>query len=250
LLIDVHCHIDDKVFDEDRDEVVDRARDMIILNAGVDPSSNRRTLQIAEKYSNVKACLGLHPEYISKFSNELIEKEIAWIRNNSTRIIAISEIGLDYYWVKDEDQRQRQRKLFRTMLELADELGMPVITHSRDATKDTLEILSEYPQLRVVLHGFSELDNRGFPVSVAPNIYRNKAKQRQVTALPLEALLTETDSPLLGIDPKERNEPSNVAQVIEKIAELKKLNTEKVASTIARNASAFFGDAIFSQVKS
>jgi TatD DNase family protein len=132
------------------------------------------------------------------------------------------------------------------MLKLADELNLPVITHSRDATNDTLKILSEYPKLRIILHGFSEPDNKGYLVSVAPNIYRNKTKQRQVVGLPLEALLTETDSPLLGISPKKRNEPANVTKVIEKIAELKKIDTEKVGTAIVANARKFFGESVFS----
>jgi TatD DNase family protein len=245
LLIDVHCHIDDESFDRDRDQVIERARDILILNAGVDPMSNRKTLEIAEKYSNVRACLGLHPEFIAKFSDDLIAKETVWIREHEKQIVAISEIGLDYYWVKDENQRIREKDLFRKMLRLADELGLPVIIHSREAANDTMSILLEFRQLRVILHGFSEADNRGYLVSVAPNIYRNKAKQRQVEKIPLRELLTETDSPLLGIVPKERNEPANVVKVIDKIAELKNLPKEEVTQSISENASRFFGETIF-----
>lgn len=244
LFVDVHCHIDDQAFDDDRDEVVKRASDVTMLNAGVDPPSNRKTLEIAKRYSNVKACLGLHPEFIVKFLDEAIEKEIAWIRGQEKHIVVISEIGLDYYWVKDEKQRERQRILFRKMLNLAEELNLPVIVHSREAVADTLAILDEFPSLRVVLHGFSDLNNKGYPVSVAPSIYRNKGKQRQVLALPTKALLTETDSPLLGIDPKQRNEPMNVLKVIEKIAELKNLNQEEARTAILQNAEGILGDVI------
>jgi len=249
LLIDVHCHIDDESFERDRDQVIQRAKDVLILNAGVDPLSNRKTLEIAEKYSNVRACLGLHPEFIAKFSDDLITKEIKWIREHEKQIVAISEIGLDYYWVKDESQRIREKDLFRKMLWLADELSLPVIIHSREAANDTMTILSEFRQLRVILHGYSEPDNRGYLVSVAPNIYRNKAKQRQVEKLPLSELLTETDSPLLGIVPKERNEPANVVKVIDKIAELKNLQKDEVTRSISQNASRFFGDTIFRSVR-
>jgi TatD DNase family protein len=244
----VHCHIDDKSFEHDRDQVIKRAKDILILNAGVDPASNRKTLEIAGKYANVRACLGLHPEFISKFSDELIVNETKWIREHEKEIVAISEIGLDYYWIKDENQKVRQKRLFRTMLQLAEELGLPVVIHSRDAASDTMAILAEFRRLKVILHGFSELDNRGYLVSVAPNIYRNKAKQRQVKELPLTELLTETDSPLLGIFPKERNEPANVVKVIERIAELKNLIKEDVEDGISENASQFFGDAIFSPI--
>jgi TatD DNase family protein len=245
LLIDVHCHIDDESFEYDRDQVIERAKDIIILNAGVDPASNRKTLEIAGKYSNVRACLGLHPEFIAKFGDDLIANEIKWIREHEKQIVAISEIGLDYYWIRDENQRIRQKRLFRTMLQLAEELRLPVIIHSREAASDTMAILVDFHRLKVILHGFSELDNRGYLVSVAPNIYRNKAKQRQVKELPLTELLTETDSPLLGIVPKERNEPANVVKVIEKIAELKNVRNEDVEDRISENASQFFGDAIF-----
>jgi len=244
LLVDVHCHIDDQAFDNDRDEVVKRAGNVTMLNAGVDPPSNRKTLEIAKKYSNVKACLGLHPEFITKFQNDEMDKEIEWIRTQEKSIVAISEIGLDYYWVKDEKQRDRQKILFRKMLTLADELNLPVIIHSRDAVNDTLTILEEFSNLRVILHGFSDMNNKGYPVSVAPSIYRNKAKQRQVQALPIEALLTETDSPLMGIDPKQRNEPVNVIKVIEKIAKLRKIDNEEVASVIFQNAKRLLGEAV------
>jgi TatD DNase family protein len=244
LLVDVHCHIDDEAFDNDRDEVVNRASNVVMLNAGVDPLSNRKTLEIAGRYSRVKACLGLHPEFIAKFQDNDTEKEIEWIRSQEKRIVAISEIGLDYYWVKDEKQRERQKILFRKMLTLAYELDLPVIVHSRDAINDTLTILEEFPKLRVILHGFSDMNNKGYPVSVAPSIYRNKAKQRQVQALPMEVLLTETDSPLLGINPRQRNEPANVIKVIEKIAELKKLGNEEVASEISQNAKRLLGESI------
>lgn len=246
LLVDVHCHIDDQAFDNDRDEVVERASDVTMLNAGVDPSSNRKTLEIAKRYSNVKACLGLHPEFIAKFDDDTIQKEIAWIRSQENRIVAISEIGLDYYWVKDEKQRERQRILFRKMLNLAEELNLPVIVHSREAVIDTLTILEDFPNLGVVLHGFSDMNNKGYPVSVAPSIYRNKVKQRQVLAFPIGALLTETDSPLLGIDPKQRNEPRNVVKVIEKISELKNIGKEDVRTAILRNAREIFGDVVLS----
>jgi len=240
LLIDVHCHIDDKSFDNDRDEVLCRASNVVVLNAGVDPFSNRKTLEITDKYRNVKACLGLHPEFIANFSEYVIGKEITWISSQAKRIVAISEIGLDYYWVKDEEQQEKQRILFRRMLALADDLGLPVIVHSRDAQKDTLTILREFPRLKVVLHGFSEPDNMGHFVSVAPNIYRNKMKQRQVVALPMDVLLTETDSPLLGIDPKERNEPRNVLQVAKRISELKSVSVDAVIAAISRNAKKLF----------
>ncbi|WXG47069.1 MAG: TatD family hydrolase [Candidatus Atabeyarchaeum deiterrae] len=240
MLIDVHCHIDDKSFDNDREEVLGRASNVVVLNAGVDPSSNRKTLEITDKYRNVKACLGLHPEFIANFSEYVIGKEITWISSQAKRIVAISEIGLDYYWVKDEEQREKQRILFRRMLALADDLGLPVIVHSRDAPKDTLSILREFPRLKVVLHGFSEPDNMGYFVSVAPNICRNKMKQRQVAVLPMEVLLTETDSPLLGIDPKERNEPRNVLQVVKKISELRDMSAEAAIAAISRNAKNLF----------
>ncbi len=245
MFIDVHCHIDDESFENDRDQVIERARDVLILNAGVDPASNRKTLEIAARYRNVRACLGLHPELIAKFSDDLIAKETDWIRGHEKQIVAVSEIGLDYYWVKDENQRIRQKELLRKMLRLADELGLPAIIHSREAANDTIAILREFPQLRIILHGFSEPDNRGYLVSVAPNIYRNKAKQRQVKELPIGELLTETDSPLLGIIPKERNEPANVVKVIDKIAELKNMRSEEVTEKIYENARQFFGDKIF-----
>ncbi|MGQ9513699.1 MAG: TatD family hydrolase [Thermoproteota archaeon] len=224
---DVHCHLDDESFDKDRDNVIERARNVMILCAGQEPASNRKVLKLASTYPNVRACLGLHPEYVPDLTDEQIEAEISFIKQVHKSIVAISEIGLDYYWIKDEAKRKRTREVFRKMLDLAESLKMPIIVHSRGAAGDTLKEVSQFGGT-VVLHSFpgslEEVEvaiSRGHYLSVAPSIYRSRQKQDLVKITPLERLLTESDAPVLGIKKEERNEPSSVVKVIAKIAELK-----------------------------
>lgn len=131
--VDVHCHLDDDSFDNDRDEVVRRARDILILCAGQEPSSSRKVLSLARIYPNVRACLGIHPEFVPNLEDREIEDEIGFIGRSADRIVAISEIGLDYHWIKDEVQMRRTRDVFHMMLDLAARLRLPIIVHSRDA---------------------------------------------------------------------------------------------------------------------
>jgi len=246
--VDVHCHLDDKSFDGDRDKVVERARNVIILCAGQEPESNRKVLALASTYSNLRACLGLHPEFVPDLTDEQIEAEINFIRKVTDKVVAISEIGLDYYWIRDESQRRRTREVFRTMLDLAEKLKLPVIVHSRGATGEVLKEVSQF-KYPVILHSFpgslEEIEiaiSRGHYLSVAPSIYRSKQKQDLVKAVPLERLLTESDAPVLGIKKDERNEPSNVTKVVAKIAELKGIEEIYVREALMNNFKRMFPD--------
>ncbi|MCW1296368.1 MAG: TatD family hydrolase [Candidatus Parvarchaeota archaeon] len=239
--VDVHAHLDDKSFDNDRDEVIKRASNVLILNAGQEPESNRKSIELSRKYNNVKACLGFHPEFVPNFNDWEIDAEINYIRNTNVKIAAISEIGLDYHWIKDLEQRRRSIEVFKKMLILADEMNLPVIVHSRNATMHVLEILRNFSG-KVVLHGFTgnmhELRiaiNRGYYFSIAPNVCRSTYKQSLVKVLPMDRLLTETDSPVLSADNK-RNEPSNVKLVVQKIAEIKKIEEQEAEIKLRENA--------------
>lgn len=244
--VDVHCHLDDGSFDDDRDDVVNRARDVLILCASQEPSSSRKVLSLAEKYPNVRACLGLHPEFVPNLADREIEDEIDFISRSADKIVAISEIGLDYHWVKDEVQMRRTRDVFHTMLDLAARLRLPIIVHSRDAVGDVLKAVSQF-RGPVILHSFpgslEEIEvaiSRGHYLSVAPSIYRSEQKQKLVEIAPMEQLLTESDAPVLGIERKERNEPIGVTKVITKIAELKGEDDQYVREVLMKNFQKIF----------
>jgi TatD DNase family protein len=221
--------------------VVDRAKGILMLCASQEPRSARKVLSLAERYPNVRACLGLHPEFIPTLTDREIEAEVGFIRRSAQRIVAVSEIGLDHHWIRDEAQRRRAREVFRMMLELAGQLGLPVIVHCRDATADVLKAVSQFNGI-VILHSFpgspEEVEvaiGRHYYLSVAPSIYRSRQKQELAKMVPLGQLLTESDAPVLGIDKRERNEPMNVVKAVAKIAELKGLREQCVREALIGN---------------
>src|SRR3989338_9148035 len=153
MLVDIHAHLDDKKFENDIDAVIERAKKAgvkFIINNGLNSESNRKTLEFAEKYSIVRPALGLHPTELANFSEEKIAEEIGFIKNNRKKIVAVGEVGLDYYWIKDAEKRKFQKKVFEKFIGLASELEKPLIVHSRDAENDVIEIL-ENTKAKVVL---------------------------------------------------------------------------------------------------
>ena len=240
--VDVHAHIGDSSFDKDRDEVLERASDVIVLEAGVDHKSNVKALELAKKYSQVKACLGFYPEYIADATDEELNREIQFIRDNASNIVAISEIGLDYKY----PEKEKQKLYFRKFLGLAEELRLPVVLHSRRAAGAVIRASEEF-KVTVDLHAFSgnetELKSAidaGFYLSIGPNIVFNEYKQHIVSVIPFEQLLTETDSPVLGPVEGERNEPSNVRLAVEKISEICEVDQVDVRKATYDNARKVF----------
>lgn len=250
LYVDVHAHLDDESFDEDREEVIKRARDIFILNAGQEMRSNRASLEIARKYKNVGACLGFHPEFILKFKSEEIEEEMRFIRRiveeESPLIFGISEIGLDFKVARRESEREKQIEFFEKFLRLAEELRLPVIVHSRFAPSKVVEVLKDFNG-KVVLHSFpgnekeiKEAIDYNFYFSIAPNICRSKQKQLLAKLAPVELILTETDSPVLGPTPSERNEPSNIHIVVREVSRIKQIGEEELRKVVLKNFEKVF----------
>ncbi|MFQ6011229.1 MAG: TatD family hydrolase [Nitrososphaerales archaeon] len=241
--VDVHAHIGDSSFDKDRDEVLKRAKDIIILEAGVDHKSNLKALKLAKKYPNVKACLGYYPEYLVDATDEDVDKEIRFIKDNASNIVAISEIGLDYKF----PEKEKQKAYFRKFLGLAEELRLPVVLHSRRAAGAVIRESKEF-KIKVDLHAFvgneEELKSAidaGFYLSLGPNIVFNEYKQHLASVIPFEQLLTETDSPVLGPIEGERNEPNNVKMAVKKVAEICEVHLEDVRKATYDNARKVFG---------
>jgi TatD DNase family protein len=254
-LVDTHCHLDWKAFEADRADVIHRAvqagvRRMITI--GVDASSSRRAIEIAEQHDAVYAAVGVHPNDCADFEAALLQ-EIQVLAQHP-KVVAIGEIGLDYYWRKvDHDT---QARAFRAQLELAARLGKPVIVHSRDAAPDVMKVLEDFTshvsRITGTLHSYFDdlaICERafalGFYVGVTGPITFKKAERERelVQRLPLDRLLLETDAPFLTPVPHrgERNEPAYVRHVAEMIAQARDRSAGEVARQTSRNAETLFG---------
>jgi TatD DNase family protein len=257
LLIDSHAHINLPEFDKDRNDVLARARQQgikAIINVGLDAKSSRISLEMAKRYDDVFVAVGFHPQEASKMTEDDL-KLLADLTEDS-RVVAIGEIGLDFY--RDLSPRQRQLDVFEQQLALAAELGLPVIVHCRQAHKEVYDILSAWVKAtpaddnrRGVIHCFSgdiEMARRyidlGFLISLAGSVTYPSAVDLVGVArqLPLDSLLLETDSPFLApqLYRGKRNEPSYISLTAEKVAEVRQMQVEMVAEAAARNTIDLF----------
>jgi TatD DNase family protein len=252
VLFDSHCHLTAEQFDGDREEVIRRAVDAGVtrmLTLATDVPSSRAVIALAERFEEVCAAVGIHPESVATATLD----DLAVLRELAAhpKVKAIGEIGLDYYW--DKTTSGLQQTFFEKQLELAAELGLPVAIHDREAHDKIIETLQQRtsPQLRGVLHAFSgdvgmaqSAIEMGFMVSFGgPVTFKNnKHAPELIRALPLERILLETDSPYLAPQPYrgKRNEPAHVKWIAERIAELKGLDSEHVATQTTRNAQTLF----------
>jgi TatD DNase family protein len=258
-LVDSHCHLDFKDYDPDRDAVVEEAKQAgvdRIITIGTDLESLRKNAELVAKYPNVWQAVGLHPTDFSEFFGEETIEQVREAAKGE-RVVAIGECGLDYLRVKDDDEKDRQRELFRAQLELAAELDLPISLHTREAEGDTEKILKAHKedsgkQLRGVGHCFTssidlarQLLDRGFYISFSGIItFKNSDHVREVAKfVPLDRMMVETDAPFLRPEPErgKRNEPAFTLAVAETIAHLKGISLDKVAEQTTRNAEALFG---------
>jgi TatD DNase family protein len=244
MLVDSHCHLDFPQFDKDRDAVVARARDVVIVNSTVDPELVEKALGMPGRYGNVRCTLGFSASELDEGKFEAMK---TLIRENRDRIVGLGEIGLDYHWVKDEAGREAERSHFRELARLGAQLGLPLVVHSREAEADCINILGEL-KVRAMMHCFSgsvEEAKRavdiGCLVSIPANVGSSKGRQRLVGALPLESLVLETDAPYLSPKRGERNEPANVRAAAAKVAEIKGVGAAKVEEATTGNALGFYG---------
>lgn len=251
--IDTHCHLNDEKFSADLIEVVERAKIAgvnRIINFGDTLKSSAAVVELAEKFEGMFAGVGVHPEEISDFDKNSAEKIFELAKNK--KVVAIGEIGLDYYWEKDSEKRLLQQKIFVEQLEIAKNLNLPVCIHEREAHGDALKILkSDAKNLRGVMHCYSgslemakELWKMGWLIGVdGPLTFKNSAKLPEIVkAAPREVLLIETDSPYLAPVPNrgKRNEPAFVVDVAKKIAEIRNETLETVAQYTTQNAEKLY----------
>ena len=252
MLFDTHAHYDDQRFDSDRDALLRSLPEKnvgLVVNPGCDLSTSRTAVDLAQKYDFIYAAVGIHPENCADFVPEQMEslRQLA----KEPKVVAIGEIGLDYYW-PENPPRELQQDVLRRQLQLAEELSLPVIIHDRDAHADTLSIVREFPGVKGVFHCFAgsvemaqELLKMGWMLSFnGAATFKNAKKAPEViAAVPLERLMIETDAPYLTPVPHrgERNDSSYVRFVAEKIARIKGLSPEEVERVTWENGRQFFG---------
>lgn len=257
MLVDSHCHIDGEQFDDDRDDVVQRAKDVgveLMLNIGTgDPHTDdfRRAVAVANRYDNVFASVGVHP-HDAKLYNDAAEDRLIQLIDSSRKVIAWGEIGLDFYY--DHSPHDVQISVFRRQIRKARELGLPIIIHSRDADDETVEILREECASDFrggIMHCFGGtpemaemLMDIGFLISFAGNVTFKKADNLRDAArvIPLDKLLVETDCPFLTPVPfrGKRNEPSFVVHTARFLAEFKEVPFEDLTAATTANFKRFF----------
>lgn len=236
-IFDTHAHYDDEAFDEDREEVLKQIQDsgvIGVLNCACSKKSLTTTNDLTLKYDFIYGALGIHPSDAYDYNEEVKAEIIEKVKANN-KILAIGEIGLDYYWDENPD-RETQKKVFRAQMELAKELNLPVVIHDRDAHKDTLDIMKEYPEVKGIVHCFSgsvefakECVKLGYYIGITGVVTFKNAKKiiEVVDAIPLEKLLVETDCPYMAPVPNrgKRNKSDYIEHIIEQIAEIKKIDS-------------------------
>ncbi len=261
MLADTHCHLDFNSFDEDREQVLARSWQAgldKILNPGIDLSSSQAAVRLAEGHERVYAAIGVHPNEAHTWNDDSLARlrELA----DSPKVVAIGEIGLDYY--RDRSPADLQKHILKEQLQLAVELNLPVIIHNRKATRDILEILGGW-QVQLaeaglplaerpgVLHSYSDAEKpalqaiaKHFYIGLTgPVTFHNAPELQQVVILlPLDHVLVETDAPFLAPHPYRgrRNEPAYVRLVVEKIADLQQMDFSSVARITTANAARLF----------
>lgn len=260
MLFDTHAHYDDSWFDTDRELLLASmpAHNVgLILNPGCTVETSETAIRLAETFDFVYAAVGIHPEY----SMGVTDADVDRIRELSAhpKVKAIGEIGLDYYWEKRSLEttppREKQKELLRAQLELAREVGLPVIIHDREAHEDCFQIIKEYSDLRGVYHCYSgslemakEIVKLGWYLSFTGVITYGRAKKARhiIENLPMERIMIETDSPYLTPEPERlqpgrvRNSSLFVHRVAERIAEFKGMTVEEVEQITTENGKRFF----------
>jgi TatD DNase family protein len=261
IIVDAHAHLDHRlIYPEKIDEVIENSRKnhvKVIITNGINPETNRLTLELQTKYKDiVKAALGIYPidalktemkrgDYPLKTNDFDFDEELEFIEKHKGKIVAVGEIGLDYFW--DSTQHEQQKENFKKLLELAEKIKKPVIVHSRKAETDTVDILEQYKMKKVVMHCFSgnstlvkKIQDNNWHFTIPCNIVRSEQFQRIVRTTNISRLLTETDAPFLSPFKDKMNEPMFIIETIKKIAEIKGMDPEEVANNIFMNYQNLF----------
>ncbi len=244
-MIDAHCHLTFSNFDGRRDEIVkDSMKSMdAIIDSAPSMDDSEKSIKLAEKYPDfVFSCVGLHPEEITKLTSKQIDGQLEFIKSNADKIVAIGEVGIDNFHVKSESGRKKCRDIFIQFIELARQLDKPLVIHSREDNGEAIKILENSGAKNVIMHCFGAeifakrvAENNWF-ASIPTLIVRSNKHRRIAKQMPLNLLLTETDSPFLNPVHGEDNVPKNVRAVVEAIASQKSMTFEEAGKATAKNA--------------
>ena len=248
MYIDSHCHLSKEYYDS-LDEIVNKAKENkvnTLIISGCDKNGIIEGLDIINKYENIYMTIGFHPSE----ANITTDEDLSWLENlikDNDKIIAVGEIGLDYYWVKDN--KEQQRDLFRKQLDIATRLNLPVVIHSREATQETYDILKEY-KLNGIIHCYSgslemakEYIKLGYKIGIGGVVtFKNTNLVEVVKEIELKYITLETDSPYLAPTPYrgKQNSPEYIPIIAEKIAEIKEITKEEVGKITTNNIKELF----------
>ena len=248
-IIDTHTHIYDEQFQEDFDNVMKNIKEQMegIVSIGFDMESSLKSIELANKYDFVHAVIGIHPVDIKKYNTE-IDKELERLALSEKKVVAIGEIGLDYHWMEDSEEVQKEG--FRRQIELAERVKLPIVIHTREALQDTLDILKEYPGAGGILHCYPGsfqaakpfLDRYYIGVGGTVTFKNNRKTKELVKELSLDRIVLETDCPYLTPVPfrGKRNQPVYTSYVAEEIARIKEISTEEVIEVTTENAKKIY----------
>ena len=253
--IDTHCHFDFPPFSGDEEASLQRAAQAgvgKIIVPATEAENFARVQALAEKYQPLYAALGLHPGMLEKHSDVSLDQLQQALERHPAKVVAVGEIGLDYYWLKTPEERANSRDFFDAQLSLAEELNLPAIVHDRDAHRDCLDIVRAHPGVRGVFHCYSGsledakvLVDKGWMLSFTGNItFKNARRAPDILRwLPLDRLMLETDAPYMAPEPYrgQRCDSTMIARSAETVAQLRGLTRDEVEAVTLENGKKFFG---------
>jgi len=244
--VDVHCHVE--MIELPLEQIIENAVKNgvnIMIAQGVNSKSNRKVLEIASEYKEIKVALGLYPIDALFLSEKEIDDEIDFIKKNKDKIVALGEVGIDFK--EDEKEHEKQIGTFEKIVKLSFELNKPLIIHSRKAEKEIIDILEKHNAKKVIMHCFSgklslakRIIEKKWFLTIPASVKNSEHFQKVIEIAPIEQLFCETDSPYLHPDKKWPNEPANVIESYKKIAEIKKMKIEEVRDKIFKNYERLF----------
>ncbi|CUO58010.1 TatD family hydrolase [Clostridium perfringens] len=250
-IFDTHAHYDSDSFDEDRENVIKELQEngvIGVLNCGSDLYGLRKSVELAKEFDMFYAAVGIHPENADEFNQDVVKEIKEFVKNEKVK--AIGEIGLDYYW-EENPPREVQKEVFRAQMKLADELNLPVVIHDRDAHKDTLEIMKEFPNVIGVVHCFSgsvefakECIKLGYYIGFTGVLtFKNAKKLVDVCReIPAKRMLVETDCPFMAPVPfrGKRNKSDYIEYIIDKMSEIRGISGEEMNEILLNNKKRLF----------
>jgi len=252
-MIDTHCHVDFEEYDADREKVIERAKDKLsaFIDSGISLETNERVLNLSKKYEGfIYPSFGFHPVSSQDSTDEEVAEAQKHLISHLDDIVAIGEVGMDFFYCKDKTLRNRQKEIFLSFVNLANEYEVPLLIHGRDCERKIFNILEDYDDIpRVIFHCYGGslktarriMDKDDYYISCSTMICYSERHQEMFKEIPLDIVLTETDSPYLAMTKEERNEPANVELAVKKLAEIQNTDVSTVDEITDKNAKYVFG---------